>query len=181
MKNSFTLEVSFSLVPLNPYEWDNITVISGISVLRIKQKALKDILTYDAIINSDKKTLLLSDGKCSIVVRLDSDGHVLKRSFLTFEKDAEVCEFACNMKSYDLEYTVTNTKLKYPDKLQEDKMIKEYLLKSIKQTKDEDKSKYLYYLYFNSVDDYNKEKLLTSIKEDECGNYQKLYDFLMQK
>lgn len=179
MKNSFTFDVSFNDVPLLPYEWDKTATLTGINVIRVKKSDIDSILRYETYIKSDKKILLLSDTKCSIALKLNKDGKVLKRSFLEFEDDVDVCEFANNMRCTNLKYTCTSNKITYSDNLMEDENIKEYLLNTINNIKDEDKSKYLYYLYFNKIDDYNINKLVASIKEDDTSKIHELYDFMI--
>ena len=181
MKNNFTIEVSFKDVPNYPYEWDNVVFVSGIKVLRVKTKTINDLLTYDAIIKVNSGIVLLSDCKTSMVLRLDKNGKVLKRSFLTFNADTDICEYATNLKCTNLEYNLLDTKLVYEKKLNEENKMKEYVVNSLKKINDENEYKYLYYLFFNEINDYRKEKLLDFIIKDKPGNFQKLYDFLALK
>ena len=181
MKNNFTVEVSFKDVPDYPYEWDNVIFLTGIRVMRVKTKIINDLLTFNAIVKTNSQTIVLSDCKTSIALRLDKSGRVLKRSFLTFNADTDICEYASNLKCNNLEYTLLDTKLKYERILNEESRMKEYIVKSLKEIKDENEYKYLYYLFFNKIDDYKKEKLLDFIIKDKPGNFQKLYDFLTAK
>lgn len=178
MKNSFTVEVDLKDVPNNIYEWESMQIISGIKVVRVPGKMLEDLLTYQGYIKSDKSILLLSDTKTACVFKLDKNGKITKRSFLTFERDEEVCEYACNLKTEFIEYGITNKKLVYSNTLKEEESVKKYLVNKISESNDEDKNKYLYYLYFDKVEGYSKDKLLKSIKKDKSGDYQVLYDFL---
>lgn len=181
MKNNFTVEVSFKDVPDYPYEWDNVIFLTGIKVIRVKTKIIYDLLTYDAILKTNSEILILSDCKTAIALRLDKNGKVLKRSFLTFNADTDICEYATNLKCTNLEYTLLDTKLKYEKVLNEENVMKEYIVNSLKKINDENEYKYLYYLFFNEIKGYKKEKLLDFIIKDKPGNFQKLYDFLVLK
>lgn len=181
MKNSFNVEVNFAYVPLKPYEWTKCSFISGLKALRINNSALKSILSFDVNIISKDKTLLLSDTRESIVVRLDDNGKVVGRSFLKFSKDLEIGEFTSNLKPTDLKIIVNDEKIKYDLTLNEEIQIKKFLINSIQKSCDENKSKYLYFLYFNNLDDYSKDKLIKSIKEEQGCKFYKLYDFLANK
>lgn len=173
------ITVNFSKVPLMPYEWSSYTLLSNIKLLRVNSQTLLDLLTYECTLNYKDKTLLISDTKNSCALRL-SNGKVTSRSFLLFDEDLDACEFSSSLKTTHLDYTKTNTKLKYPDTLSEEEQIKSYLINTISSLKDESKSKYLYYLYFNDISDYSKTKLLTSIKTTNSSKNYDLYKFLTQ-
>jgi len=163
MRNAFAVEVNFKDVPLQPYEWESISFISGISITKVSSKCISDILSYNTYIKSNTKILLL-----------------IKRSFLMYGRDEEICEYACNLKQVGIDYKITEKRVCYKSELSEVEEIKNYLIKFIKEIKDENKSKYLYYLYFNDINGYSKEKLIESIKNDKKDKCQELYDFLTQ-
>ena len=181
MKNNFTLEVSFKNAPIYSYEWDNKTFITGLKVYRIKPTTLKDLLTHDAIISTNSRTLLLSDCKTTIVLRLDRSGKITKRSFASFKEDIEICEYASNLKCTNIKYKLFETKIKYTCNLNEEANMREYVINSLKKIEDDNEYKYLYYLFFDQINDYSKEKLINSIIKNKPGNFQKLYDFLVTK
>jgi len=181
MKNSFNIEVNFAYAPLKPYEWMKCSFINGLKVTRINNSTLKSILSFDVNIVSKNKTLLLSDTRESIVVRLDDSGKVVARSFLKFSKDLEIGEYACNLKPTDLKITINDEKIKYDLTLNEEVQIKNFLINSIEKSSDENKSKYLYFLYFNNLENYSKDKLIKSIKQEQGCKFYKLYDFLSNK
>ena len=153
MKNNFTVEVCFNDVPLYPYEWDNIAFISGIKVMRVKTSTLTDILEFKAKIEVSNQVIILSDCKTCVVLRLDKNGFVKKRSFIPFLQDVDICEFAMSLKCSELKYTISGERLKYAKSLNEEDNMKEYVVESLKKIKDENKYKYLYYLFFNKIDD----------------------------
>lgn len=175
MKNEFNIDVSFDRVVVDPYNWESTTFISKIPVIRVSSKCIKDILTYESTIKTDKTTLLLSDTKLSVALRIKSN-KIVARSYLDYDKDLEVCEYACNLKITHLDYQITKP-IKYKIISEEEKM-RDYIIDSIKNIQDDNKIKYLYYLYFNTLDDYSKERLVKGVKHDSSDNIQKLYDFL---
>lgn len=179
LNNSFNLEVSFDNIPLKPHEWKNMAFISGIKLKRITSKCLKDLLLYNSTVDSKDKILLLSDTKNAIAIRLDKNGRVTKRSFLSYRQDESVCEFACHLKITNLDYSIEN-KIKYDSTLDHETMIRNYIVDNIKKSTDEDKAKYVYYLFFNRISDYSKDKLLESVKSEDYEKCQKIYDFLIQ-
>ena len=175
MRNEFNIDVCFDEIPSNPVNWIDSVFISKLPVIRVTSKIITDFLTYDCTLNTEKNTLLLSDTKTCLVLRLKS-GKIIKRSYLLYDKDLEVCEYACNLKTTAIKYEI-NSKLEYVDN-SEDKKICDYVLKSIKSIKDDYKIRYLYYLYFEDIGEYSKEKLINDIDNNPNGNIEKLYNFL---
>lgn len=181
MKNNFTVEVLFGDVPLYPYEWAQLTLISGVEVKRVNTSMIRDVLTYDAILSIKNQIVILSDSKTSIVLRLNKEGKITKRGFLTFATDADICEFASNLKPMKIEYKLLKRKLKYGQFLNEEVKMKEFVVSTLNNIKDEFESKYLYYLFFNEVENYSKERLIDFIRGDKPGNFKRLYDYLITK
>ena len=181
MKNNFTIEVSFNEAPYYSYEWDDTAIISGIKLFRVDTKTIEDLLTYEGIIKTDNNMLLLSDCKTAIVLRLDDKGKIVKRSFLDFEHDVEICEYAMGIRGIKLNYELYGYKIKYSNHLSEEVNMKDFVVKSLKNISDEFENRYLYFLFFNEIEGYRKDKLLNYIAKDKPGNFQKLYDFLITK
>lgn len=180
MKNSFNIEVNFADVPLKPFEWDTCTIINGIKVTRVSSKTINDILSYECKIDSKNKMLLLSDTRDSIVIRMDESGKVKKRSFLTFTKDLDTSEYASNLKQTKMNYQIGKKKLVYSNKLKEEENIKNYLIKSIKDTTDEEKLKYAFYKCHGSLENYSKNKLLECLEENFDEKYFEIYELFMK-
>lgn len=178
MRNSFNVEVNFASSPLKPYEWDKVSFINGIKVIRTSTKCVHDFLTHECKTDLINKVTLISDARDSIVIRTDSKGNITKRSFLMFDKDLEVSEFALNLKPTKINYEKDTKKVKYSYELKEEQKIKDYLIDSIKRLKDEDEMQYLYYLYFNEIKGYSKEKLINSIKNNNSEKFFELYKFM---
>lgn len=180
MKNSFTIEVCFGDVPLMPYEWEKTSTIMGIKVERVPTYLLRDVLTCEGYINARCGTILISDTKTSVALKLNKEGKIIKRSFLKFDDSLDVCEYAFNLKDSKLEFVKGDRKIVYPKNLTVEQEMKDYIISSIKVCKDEDLSRYLYYLYFDEVKSYSKDKLIKSIEGASLDKSLKLYKFLIE-
>lgn len=174
----YTIKLKFNQKPIKPYEWDNASIVSNIKIIRVLPKVLKDILVYESYIENKDKMFILSDGINSIAVRLGSNNKVVARSYLSYEDDLEVERYISNIKRTNLKYKRTNKKIICEHLESYETIVKNYLIKSIKDMED-DKSKYMYYLYFNNIDDYSKEKLIKSITQNKSNKFYKLYNFLI--
>jgi len=181
MKNSFNVEVNFDTCPLMPYEWEKSEEILHIKLDKISTSTLKNILLYNGKIVSPKnsKIMLLSDAREAIAIKLDKDGNVLKRSFLSFDKSLEVSEFANNLKPSDIEFISNKKKIEYPKTLSIETEVKNYILEAIKKSKDEYFTRYLYYLYYEDLEGYTKERLLKTVDSSPIDKNIKLYQFLI--
>jgi hypothetical protein len=161
-----------------PFEWETKSIITKIKLIRVTTKCIKEICTYEGTIQNKKGYLLLSDAKTSVVLKLDNNGNIIKRSFLTFSKDEEICEYASSMTLEKLEYSVTNKKVPYSFSLEEEVFIKNYLIEAIMHLEDAEELKYIYYLCFNEIKGYSKKKLLKKIKDEEVFNHLNIYNLL---
>ncbi|MCI8497782.1 MAG: hypothetical protein HFG33_00070 [Bacilli bacterium] len=180
MKNSFNLEVHFSDAPLMCYEWETSSTITHVKLERVSTLFLKRVLTYEGKVDYKSNILLLSDTKNAVVLKLDKEGNIKARSFLKFEDALDVCEYAFNIKESKIEFTETEQKVYYAKRLSIEDEMREYLVSSIKRCSNEDFSRYLYYLYFDEVDDYSRDKLIDSINASSIDRNMKLYKFLIE-
>lgn len=180
MKNNFDLKVSFSKSPTHSYEWTDCTTLMHQKVERISTDTLINILANEGKIVGKTGTLLLSDIKEAVALRLGKDGTIKARSFLDFSESLDVCEYASNLKVTSLEFAPTGEKVKYPKKSSFEKEIKDYIIKSIKNSQDEDLKKYLFYLCEGDTKDYSKTKLLESIESASIDKNLKLYKLLIE-
>lgn len=179
MQNIFSVTLSFSNTPLEPYEWDKIIHISGIEVKRVTHKCLVDILLHECTIKSRERIILLSDGNTSLAIRLNKDGTINARSFLDYESDLKVIEYSKQLKPINLKYEKRTKKIEYSSELKEDIIIKKYILDSLDKCKNIDLLKYLYYMCFNSIKGFSKEKLIEFIKNNKSGKNGELYKILI--
>lgn len=180
MKNSFDVTVCFDNVPKMPYEWNKHTNLKDLCLERISSNSLKDILAFEGRVDGRSGVLLLSDCKNAIVVKLDNNGKVLKRSFLDFNKCLDVCEFSFNLRETKINFVKSDKRLVYSHDLSIEKEMKDFILRSIKDSNNEDLHKYLYFLSFEEVDGYSKDKLIKSVKTASVEKSLKLYNFLIE-
>lgn len=180
MKNSFNLEVCFSESPKYPYEWTNTSVLMHAMVIKVSSAFLKKTLLFKGKIISKDSTLLISDAKNAVALRLDKEGNIKARSFLKFEDELDVAELATNIKESHPDAEFSNEKIFYDRELSIESEMKQYLLDRVKKIRDEDFSKYLYYLYFDEVKDYSRDKLISSIQEGSIDKNMKVYKFLIE-
>lgn len=179
MKNSFNVEVNFSDSPKMPYEWNKTSTLLNIKLERISTRTLKNIMLFEGMIVGYSGVVLFSDTKNAVAIKLKNDGTILKRSFLDFEKCLDACEYACNLREKSIEFIASDKKVVYSKDLSIEKEMRDFILNSIKQSDDEDLSKYLYYLYFEEIENYSKEKLIKVIKNSTIDKNLKLYNFLI--
>lgn len=180
MKNSFNLEVCFKDAPVMPYEWNETQIIMHVKLTRVSTALLKDVLSFKGVLENCKGTMLLSDTKNAVVLKLSDKGEILKRSFLSFDRSLDVCEFAFNLKETKLIFSKSQEKIAYPKGLSIESEMKDYIVKNISNSKDEDFAKYLYYLYFGDLKSYSKEKLIKSVEKASIDDNMKLYKFLIE-
>ena len=180
MKNSFNLRVSFSESPSQAYEWSNSTNLMHQKVERVSSDLLKSVLLKGGTIKERVGTVLLSDTKNAVVLRLNKEGEIKGRSFLEFDKSLDVCEYASNLKVSSIEFVPNGTEVVYSHDLAVEKEMRDYIIHSIKKSKNEYLEKYLYYLCEGEIDGFSKDKLLKSIESASIDKNLKLYKFLIE-
>ncbi len=180
MRNSFNLEVEFRDVPRMPYEWEKTTMIMHIDVKRVSTSFLKRVLLNEGKIDYKANILLISDGKNSLVLKLDRDGVIKKRSHLAFTDSLDICEYAYNLRETNIDFVESGAKVLYKKGKSVEEEMKEYIIDSLKKGMPEDLSKYLYYLYFDEIEDYSVDKLIKSIRGSSIEKNMKLYKFLIE-
>ncbi len=180
MKNSFNLRVSFSESPKQPYEWTDSTNLVHQKVERISSEILKSVLLTGGKIVDRTGTILLSDTKNAIALRLSNSGEIKGRSFLEYEKSLDVCEYASNLKISHIEFVGNGKKVEYSHDLAIEKEMKDYIIHSIKEIKNEYLGKYLYFLCGGEVESYSRDKLLKYVESASIDKNLKLYNFLIE-
>lgn len=179
MRNNFDIDVCFGDHPIPVYEWENHSSVLGIKATRVSTKFLNDVLTFQGrIVNPKGKIMLISDTKEAVALKLDKDGKILKRSFLSFDRSLDVCEYAYNLKDAHLEFEHGEEKVKYPKSRSIEEEIKDYIYDKINSNKDEDFKKYIWFLYSKGIEGYSQEKLLKMIKSAPLEENMELYKLL---
>lgn len=180
MRNYFDLTVLFKENPTMPYEWNGDVQIIRAKVERISTDVFKRIATYHGSVLNRKGTLVLSDTKNAIALRLKSDGQIASRSFLEFKDSLDVCEFAHNLKETHIDFKESNRKVEYSRVLSIEKEMKDYIKNSISDSKNEDFKKYLYFLYRGEIDGYSEYALLRDVEDASLDDNLKLYKFIIE-
>lgn len=180
MRNSFNLEVEFRSVPRMPYEWEKTTMIMHIDAKRVSTSFLKKVLLNEGKIDYNANILLISDGKNALVLKLDKEGTIKSRSFLSFTDSLDVCEYTLNLRESNIDFQESGEKVPFKKVKSVEEEMTEYIIESLKKGIPEDLSKYLYYLYFDEIDDYSLDKLIKSIKDSSIEKNMKLYKILIE-
>ena len=151
-----------------------------VKVIRVSSTTLKNVLTYEGTINLKASTVVLSDTKNAVALRLDKSGKIKARSFLKFDAELDVVEYANSLHESKLESTFTSEKVPYDKGLSIEVEMKRCLIDAIEKSRDEYLAKYLYYLYFDEVADFSLDRLISSIEESSIDKNMKLYKFLIE-
>ena len=169
------IKVNFSKTPIKPHEWEKCSYLVNPKIIRVLPKVIKDILCYETYIDIKSKTIILSDGINSIALRIGKDRKVILRSYLSLLDETIINDITREMKRSNIKY---KTKEKIIANNIHDENIKDYLLKSI-DNMEEEKIKYMYFLLFDNIKDYSKEKLIKVISQNNSNKLYKLYNFLV--
>lgn len=180
MRNSFNLEVEFRDVPRMPYEWEKTTMVMHIDAKRVSTSFLKKVLLNEGKIDYKANILLISDGKNALILKLDREGVIKSRSFLSFVDSLDVCEYIYNLKETNLNFQESGSKVPFKKGKSVEEEMTDYIINSLKKGISEDLSKYLYYLYFDEIDGYSLDKLIKSIKDSSMEKNMKLYKILIE-
>ena len=161
------------------YDWelsDNIEHIKKIPLFLISSKTLKDL--YNSIFRIDKEFLIkiknlteiyhnkriekvlygvvLTDGKKTIAIELDSIGRVVHKSCLLLDEEDEVIRISNKLNIIELKYKIDSIINKNHYLTRNDKTIKKFLRSEITESynkKDVNKLKYIYIEYFGKVNE----------------------------
>ncbi|MEG2321935.1 MAG: DUF3603 family protein [Bacilli bacterium] len=125
---------------------------------------------------------LATDLEEVIAFKLDKDGCIIAYSKLLVEEEIEVLEYGQSMNKYDLKYDVVKKLKPNYFKTRKELVIRNYIIKQIKETiknNDVDKLKYLYFDCFKK--NIKKDNLIHNIYKDLEDNwdnvYLKVFDF----
>ena len=200
MNYYYDLTLSFSDQKTDKfYEWeldDNLIEIKKIPLYRVNEKTIINILKYNGFINSSFlkkiknrtvykkngkiKTILyatiLTDSKFSVAIEFDSEGNILKRSYLLLEDELNTIEISYSLKKEKLVFNKISKRIVNNSFKQEEKM-KAFIKNEIDllHTKgDFDKLVYYYMEWFKEYCDNIDEIYTQMLKELENNNINKL-------
>ena len=170
----YDLLVNLDEVAWEFYEWekkDVILPIKKIPFLRINEKEFKEISAYEGKIEKNwlepyigktqikkdksKNLLLLSTTKNSLVIETNSTGQIISRSKLLIEDENNCNELASSLKETTIPFSSQQKiplRSDFRQAIKEKNLIK-IELKTLKETKNTTKCSYLYYEWFNILED----------------------------
>lgn len=106
--NNYVISVCFSNKIIMPYNIENISILSIDKILRVDKNTFKNLYKYNCYINTNDKYILITDTINSIVLKLNKDKTINKRSPLLYEEDINICKIATKLKETKLEYKLIN-------------------------------------------------------------------------
>lgn len=182
----YDLLVNLDEVAWEFYEWekkDVILPIKKIPFLRINEKEFKEISAYEGKIEKNwlepyigktqikkdksKNLLLLSTTKNSLVIEINSTGQIISRSKLLIEDENNCNELASSLKETTIPFSSQQKiplRSDFRQAIKEKNLIK-IELKTLKETKNTTKCSYLYYEWFNILED-NLSTMLENCLEE---------------
>lgn len=182
----YDLLVNLDEVAWEFYEWekkDVILPIKKIPFLRINEKEFKEISAYEGKIEKNwlepyigktqikkdksKNLLLLSTTKNSLVIETNSTGQIISRSKLLIEDENNCNELASSLKETTIPFSSQQKiplRSDFRQAIKEKNLIK-IELKTLKETNNISKCSYLYYEWFNILEDDLSTMLENCLKE----------------
>ena len=170
----YDLLVNLDEVAWEFYEWekkDVILPIKKIPFLRINEKEFKEISAYEGKIEKNwlepyigktqikkdksKNLLLLSTTKNSLAIEINSTGQIISRSKLLIEDENNCNELASSLKETTIPFSSQQKiplRSDFRQAIKEKNLIK-IELKTLKETNNISKCSYLYYEWFNILED----------------------------
>ncbi len=185
------------------YEWnpkDNISHIRRISIIKVNDKTLSDLINYDAIVDKKMlerlkdKTEIFSEQKNKIIeyaciftnnltaiaCLFNKNGKVIGRSSLLIDEEEEALELSERLVTSNIDYQclgpINHEHFKTLQEIEKSK----YIQTELNKIKDLDKLSYLYYECFNEKTDNEKQIMMRFKQElqehwEEISN--KIYNF----
>lgn len=194
----YDIVLNFNKEYYNFFEWskkDNIINIKKIPLFFVDNSSFKKF-KYDNIIVSNEfinlindktytyskaklgPSCLVSNGREVIAILFNLKGKLIKRSSLILDEEEEVLDEIVSDNPYLIDIIkCTPGKIYNVNRVQRDKQ--NYLIKYIKNEKDDLKLKYLYYDYFeNDESNINniKDKLMYEINNNWNGKFNSLFE-----
>ena len=175
------------------YEWeekDDIDFVKKIPLFRISKVTLKYLLKYQVRFTDDfiqeiknktilktsakilKNTFLVCDMKDALAIELNDDGVVISRSKLLLADEINLNEIMFTMKETKLKYEKLEKYKKREDirQIEEIKKLINCEITTLYESKNISKLKYLYYEWFNVLND-NIEEIYKQMKNDLKNNF----------
>lgn len=185
------------------YEWeenDSIDFIKKIPLFRVSTKTLKDNLKYqtkfsqtmiDQIKNKTiikknenlENIFLISDTKNALALEINNEGLVINRSKLLVSDEMNLIEMIYSLKEVKIEYEKIK-KYEARKELRQIEKIKKLIkceIDLLYQEKNRSKLKYLYYEWFNTVENSLEkmyEEMNTELEKNFSEKLNNIYDLI---
>lgn len=185
------------------YEWeenDSIDFIKKIPLFRVSTKTLKDNLKYqtkfsqtmiDQIKNKTvikknenlENIFLISDTKNALALEINNEGLVINRSKLLVSDEMNLIEMIYSLKEVKIEYEKIK-KYEARKELRQIEKIKKLIkceIDLLYQEKNRSKLKYLYYEWFNTVENSLEkmyEEMNTELEKNFSDKLNNIYDLI---
>lgn len=204
MNNIYDILLNFNQNLYEVYEWnknDEIIHIRRIPFFKIQSNDLFNIINNKVRLDKDfllgiyKKTeyftknrintidyaFLVTDGKELVALKSD-DQNVIQYSKLLYEEEIEVLEYSKNLKDTKIQYEILSRINVNKFKTRNEKNIRSYIFKEIKEmiiNNDEDKLNYMYLECFNQrINGDVRKQIYIDLEKKWDEVYLKVYDFL---
>ncbi len=175
------------------YEWeetDEIDFIKKIPLYRINSATLKELIQYRVKFNEEfikeikdktvlksslkhlKNTFIVSDGKDALALELKDNGEVISRSKLLLSDELNLNEIMFTMKETKITYEKIN-KYKNRKNIRQIEKIKKLIeceIDTLYENKNQSKLKYIYYEWFNVLNE-NMEEIVKKMKKELKINF----------
>ena len=203
MNYVYDILLNFNKNLYESFEWnkkDEINHIRKIPIFKINTKDLVHISSSEFKIKNDlleniknKKEIffknnikiinyccLLSDGNKTISFKFNKEGRCIARSSLFFDEELEANEIAFNLKNTIIEIDMIRKQNKNEFKTRQELEMEKFMKEKIREEKNIDKLKYLYFDCFGKVEE-NKNKIIDDLKKEIDCNWNevhtKIYNF----
>ena len=191
----YDILVNFKYPLVDFYEWnekDDIVNIKRIPIYKIntldlgKLKYHKfkiddvEVLKNNTKIFNNKKnytSTIYTDGIEAIAFNFDINGICIGKSSLLLDEEAEIIEKSKYMNEEKIKYKILKKDKIYLFKTQKQIDVTNFIIKNIKDIKDIDKLKYIYYECMDNYNNVSKDKLINTLISNWDDKYYKIYDF----
>lgn len=166
MNYAYDIPLGFNDYLLNFFDWDDVTYVRKIPVLKIADKPLKDLIKNKVKINfinqiknktvsklKEKYVAIFFNDKTSIAIIFDNNGVSIKKSHLLFEDEKDILKHNARTPVQKIEYEIIEKE--YTSNYTKKEIDRyDYLKEALENTKNNfEKLKYLYYECFNKKEE----------------------------
>lgn len=185
------------------YDWeesDKFTHVRRVPIFKINEDTFYDFLTKKIKVNEEfmntikdktqvfggrnidilKYGSIISNGYNAIMIELNDQGEIKRKSKFLINEEIEIIEVASSLKTYNINYNLLNNKISTNKMIRSEKKLIKNILKELENLKnDNEKIDYLYYEWFETEEGNNKyEKLTKNIKSKFTNKHEEFLELL---